>query len=226
MNKDEVRARILEIGIIPVVRASSTQEAQFAAEALAAGGIHVVEVTTTVPGGMEILREIAKSLPDVLVGAGNVFGVEKGQRALEAGAEFLVTPGIDAKTVDYATRESKLVITGALTPTEVMTAWRAGSDLVKVFPCAQVGGPQYIRALLGPFPDIPLVPTGGVNLRTAAEFITAGAAALGVGAELVQKAALKSHAHEVIRDTARKFMDVVREARSWAESREMVAGRS
>jgi 2-dehydro-3-deoxyphosphogluconate aldolase/(4S)-4-hydroxy-2-oxoglutarate aldolase len=225
MNKDEVRARVLGVGIIPVVRASSSQEAQFAAQALAAGGIPIVEITATVPSGIEIIREAVKALPDVLVGAGNVLGVESGRRCLDAGAEFLVTPGLDAKTVEYAVEKSAFIVTGALTPTEVITAWQAGSDFVKVFPCAQVGGPHYIRALLGPFPDIPLVPTGGVNLHTAAEFITAGSAALGVGNELVQKAALRSRAHEVIRDTASRFREVVREARTWAASKEMVAGR-
>jgi 2-dehydro-3-deoxyphosphogluconate aldolase / (4S)-4-hydroxy-2-oxoglutarate aldolase len=225
MNKEEVRARVLEIGIIPVVRASSSQEAQFAAEALAAGGIPIVEVTATVPGGIEILQDVVKTLSNVLVGAGNVLGVESAQRCLDAGAEFLVTPGLDVNAVEYAVEKNTFIIAGALTPTEVITAWRAGSDFVKVFPCAQVGGPHYIRALLGPFPHIPLVPTGGVNLRNAAEFITAGSAALGVGNELVQKAALKSRAHEVIRDTASRFREVVREARTWAASREMVAAR-
>lgn len=226
MNKDEVRARLLEIGIIPVVQASSSPEAQFAADALAAGGIPIVEVTVTVPDGFGILRDVAKTLPDALVGAGNVLDVESAMRSLEAGAEFLVTPGLDLKTVEYAVQGNKFIMAGALTPTEVITAWQAGSDFVKVFPCAQVGGPQYIRALLGPFPEVPLVPTGGVNLRTAAEFITAGSAALGVGAELVQKAALKSHAHDVIRDAARRFLEVVQEARTWAASRELGAGRS
>ena len=225
MSKHEVRARVLAIGIIPVVQASSSQEAKFAAEALAEGGISIVEVTSTVPGGIGILRDTVETLPHVLVGAGNVLGVENAQRCLDAGAEFLVTPGLDLKTVEYAVRENKFIITGALTPTEVIAAWQAGSDFVKVFPCAQVGGPHYIRALLGPFPDIPLVPTGGVNLRTAAEFITAGAAALGVGNELVQKAAVKSRAHEVIRDTARRFVRVVQEARSWVASGEMTAAR-
>jgi len=225
MSKDQVRARILEIGIVPVVGVPSSQEARFVAEALAAGGIPVVEVTTTVPGGIEILREVVKNQPNVLVGAGNVLGVENARRCLEAGAQFLVTPGLNLKTLEYAVHEKKFIMTGALTPTEVITAWQAGSDFVKVFPCAQVGGPQYIRALLGPFPDVPLVPTGGVNLRTAAEFIAAGAVALGVGAELVQKAALKSHAHDVIRDTARRFLEVVQEARTWAASRDLAAGR-
>jgi 2-dehydro-3-deoxyphosphogluconate aldolase / (4S)-4-hydroxy-2-oxoglutarate aldolase len=226
MTKDEVRTRLLEIGIIPVLRASSSQEAQFAADALAAGGIPIVEVTTTVSGGIEILRDAAKNLPKVLVGAGNVLGEENVKGALEAGAEFVVTPGLDLRTIEYALREKKFIMTGALTPTEVITAWQAGSDFIKVFPCAQVGGPQYIRALLGPFPDVLLVPTGGVNLRSAAEFITAGAVALGVGAELVQKAALKSHAHDVIRDAARKFLAVVQEARTWAASGDMLPARN
>jgi 2-dehydro-3-deoxyphosphogluconate aldolase / (4S)-4-hydroxy-2-oxoglutarate aldolase len=226
MTKDEVRTRLLETGIIPVLGASSSQEAQFAAEALAAGGIPIVEVTTTVPNGIEILGGVARGLPKVLVGAGNVLGVENVKRAIETGAEFVVTPGLDLKTLEYAVQEKKFIITGALTPTEVITAWRAGSDFIKVFPCAQVGGPQYIRALLGPFPEVPLVPTGGVNLRSAAEFITAGAVALGVGAELVQRAALKSRAHDVIRDGARKFLQVVQEAHSWAASKDVIGARN
>jgi len=225
MNKDEVRARISAIGVVPVIRASSLEEAQFAVEAVRAGGIPIVEITMSVPGAIEIIRNLAKSVPDAVVGAGTVLDVEAARRCLDAGAEFLVTPGLDVKTVEFALRENRFMMAGALTPTEVITAWQAGSDFVKVFPCAQVGGPAYIKALLGPFPGIPLVPTGGVNLHNAGEYIAVGSAALGVGAELVLKPALKSRAHDVIRDTARKFFDAVDEARRWAPPIESMARR-
>ncbi|HEY6290407.1 MAG TPA: bifunctional 4-hydroxy-2-oxoglutarate aldolase/2-dehydro-3-deoxy-phosphogluconate aldolase [Terriglobia bacterium] len=215
MNKDEARTRLTEIGIIPVVRASSVEEARFAVGAVADGGISVVEITMAVPGALDAIRELVRTLPDVLVGAGSVLDEEMGRRCLDAGAEFLVTTGVRLDVLDLGLKENKFAMAGALTPTEVLTAWNAGSDFVKIFPCAQVGGPSYIKALRGPFPDIPLVPTGGVNLQTASEFIQVGSAALGVGAELVLKPALKSRAHEVIRDMARRFVEVVTEARSW-----------
>jgi 2-dehydro-3-deoxyphosphogluconate aldolase / (4S)-4-hydroxy-2-oxoglutarate aldolase len=161
-----------------------------------------------------MLRELVRTLPKVLIGAGNIRDCETSRRALESGAEFLVTPDLGLETIKLGLERDKLVMAGTLTPSEVLTAWKAGSDFVKIFPCAQVGGPQYIRALKGPFPDIALVPTGGVNLNTAGEFIQAGAAALGVGAELVMKQALKSRAHDVIRDLAHRFASAVKEARS------------
>jgi 2-dehydro-3-deoxyphosphogluconate aldolase / (4S)-4-hydroxy-2-oxoglutarate aldolase len=187
MNKQQVRDRILEIGIVPVVRASSAAEALLAAEAVYAGGIPIVEITMTVPGAVEVIRELQRSaLAGVLIGAGTVLDAETARRCVDAGAEFLVCPGLNLPTVEFAVREGKLMLAGALTPTEVMMAWNGGADLVKIFPCGQVGGAKYIKALKDPFPQIPLVPTGGVNLNTAAEFIEAGAAALGIGGELVQ----------------------------------------
>ena len=186
-----------------------------AAEAVCAGGIPVVEITMTVPGALEVIRELAKNAgKEFLVGAGTVLNSEMAGRCLEAGAEFLVSPGFNGGMVAYAAREGKLVMAGALTPTEVITAWEAGADFVKIFPCGQVGGAKYIKALRGPLPQIPLVPTGGVNLQTAAEFIEAGAAALGVGGELVPAEALKSGKVEIIVENARKFVSVVRNARS------------
>jgi 2-dehydro-3-deoxyphosphogluconate aldolase / (4S)-4-hydroxy-2-oxoglutarate aldolase len=214
MKKNEVRSRIAEIGIVPVLQASSLEEARFATAALAEGGIPIVEFTILGPHAIEILRELVRSSPNVLVGAGALRDGESSRRALDASAEFLVTPDIGLETIKLGLEEDKFVMAGALTPSEVLTAWKAGCDFVKIFPCAQVGGPQYIRALRGPFPDIPLVPTGGVNLNTAGDFIQAGAAAVGVGAELIMKQALKSRAHDVIRDLARRFVSVVNEARS------------
>lgn len=214
MNKELVRNRILEVGIVPVVRAASAKQAIAAARAVCEGGIPIVEITMTVPGAVEVIRELAKrNSSDVLIGAGTVLDAEMARRCLEAGAQFLVSPGLNLPTVELAVREGILMMAGALTPTEILTAWNAGSDFVKVFPCGQVGGAKYIKALKGPFPQIPLVPTGGVNLNTAAEFIEAGCAALGVGGELVQADALKSGKYEVITENARKFVGVVNQAR-------------
>ncbi|HKW56659.1 MAG TPA: bifunctional 4-hydroxy-2-oxoglutarate aldolase/2-dehydro-3-deoxy-phosphogluconate aldolase [Candidatus Acidoferrum sp.] len=215
MNKEEARRWIEEIGVIPVIRAASAREARIAAEAVRAGGITVVEITMTVPGAVQAIRELRKSCGlDVLVGAGTVLSPEAAVECIEAGAEFLVSPGLNLKTIEAAARHEKLMLAGALTPTEVITAWEAGSDLVKIFPCGQVGGAKYIKALKGPLPQVPLVPTGGVNLQTAAEFIEAGAAALGVGGELVQAKALQAGQPEVIAENARKFLEAVREARA------------
>jgi len=215
MNKQQVRDKIVEIGVVPVVRASSPAEALLAAQAVCDGGIPIVEITMTVPGAVDVIRELRKSaLSGVLVGAGTVLDAETARRCLGAGAEFLVSPGLNVPTVEFAVREGKLIMAGALTPTEVITAWNAGADFVKVFPCGQVGGAKYIKALKGPLPQIPLVPTGGVNLNTAAEFIEAGSAALGIGGELVQSDALKSGKLEVIVESARRFLAIVREARA------------
>lgn len=215
MDKEEVRARIVETGVVPVVRASSSREARIAADAVCEGGIPIVEITMTVPGAVDVIRDLAKSSSgDVLVGAGTVLNVDAAKQCLDVGAQFLVSPGLNLQVVQLARSEAKLMMAGALTPTEVITAWEAGSDFVKVFPCGQVGGAKYIKALKGPFPQIPLVPTGGVNLNTAAEFIEAGATALGVGGELVQAEALKSNRPGIIVENARKFLAIVKETRA------------
>lgn len=225
MNKQQVRDRIVEIGVVPVVRASSAAEALLAAEAVCTGGIPIVEITMTVPGAVEVIRELQRiALAGVLIGAGTVLDAETARRCVEAGAEFLVSPGLNLPTVEFAAREGKLMLAGALTPTEVMMAWNGGADLVKIFPCGQVGGAKYIKALKGPFPQIPLVPTGGVNLNTAAEFIEAGAAALGIGGELVEARALKSGKPEAIVENARQFLAVVQQARARMMSADVPAG--
>jgi 2-dehydro-3-deoxyphosphogluconate aldolase / (4S)-4-hydroxy-2-oxoglutarate aldolase len=215
MDKNAVRERILSVGIVPVVRASSSAEARTASEAVCKGGIPIVEITMTVPGAVEVIRELVKQFPpdQLLVGAGTVLNPEQAQRCLDAGAQFLVSPGFNAKTVALATAERRLIMAGALTPTEVIAAWEAGSDFVKVFPAGNVGGPKYIKALKGPLPDVPLIPTGGVNLQTAAEFLEAGAAALGIGGELVHPGHLKSGNTEAIVDAARTFVAIVKETR-------------
>ena len=224
MDKQRVRERIAEIGIVPVVRASSPREARMAADAVCEGGIPIVEITMTVPGAVDVIRELTKSgSSDVLVGAGTVLNVDTARRCLDAGAQFLVSPGLNLEVVKLVSGEGKLMMAGALTPTEVITAWESGSDFVKVFPCGQVGGAKYIKALKGPLPQVPLVPTGGVNLHTAAEFIEAGAAALGVGGELVQAEALKADKPEMIVENARKFLAVVKETRARMSASRVVA---
>lgn len=224
MDKQKIRDRIIEIGIVPVVRAASPREARIATDAVCEGGIPIVEITMTVPGAVDVIRELTKGgASDVLVGAGTVLNLEAARRCLDAGAQFLVSPGLNLQVVELAVREGKLMMAGALTPTEVITAWEAGSDFVKVFPCGMVGGAKYIKALKGPLPQVPLVPTGGVNLNTAAEFIEAGAAALGIGGELVQADALRANTPEVIVENARKFLAIVRQARAQMASASIAA---
>src|SRR5439155_1132253 len=187
----KINQRIMEVGLIPVVRASSTDEASAIVEAIKSGGVSVLEITMTVPGAIRLIERIAERYgSDVLLGAGTVLDAETARAVILAGAEFVVTPSLRLSTIEVCKRYSKVVIPGALTPTEVITAWEAGADFVKVFPCDNVGGPKYIRALKGPFPQIDFIPTGGVNLNTAAEFIAAGSAALAVGSELVDKKAV------------------------------------
>ncbi len=213
MKKQEVRSLIEQIGIVPVIRVSSPQEARFAAEAVCQGGIPIVEITMTVPKALEVISELVKTAPDVVVGAGTVLNEETARKCADAGSQFLVSPGFNAPTVAVAQTLDLLIMAGALTPTEVMTAWDSGADFVKVFPCGNLGGPSYIRALKGPLPEVPLVPTGGVNLDTAADYIRAGAAALGVGGELVPKEALQLRQAEVIRTLAARFRELVKGAR-------------
>jgi 2-dehydro-3-deoxyphosphogluconate aldolase/(4S)-4-hydroxy-2-oxoglutarate aldolase len=219
MDKQKVRERIMEIGIVPVVRASSANQACLAAEAVRLGGIPIVEITMTVPGAVELIRELVKNCgSEVLIGAGTILNADAARRCIDAGAEFLVSPGLNLETVALAAREGKLMMAGALTPTEVMAAWDAGADFIKIFPCGQVGGAKYIKALKGPFPQIPFIPTGGVNLNTAAEFLEAGSVALGIGGELVQAEALKTNKPEIIAENARKFLAIVKHTRAQAAS--------
>lgn len=214
MTKQEVANRIAEIGIVPVVRAASAKQGMQAAEAVCAGGIPIVEMTMTVPGAIDLIAQLSKGMgSDVLIGAGTVLDAGTAQRCIDAGAQFLVSPGFDLETVKLANRLGKLIMAGGLTPTEVITAWKAGSDLVKIFPCGTVGGAKYIKALKAPLPHIPMIPTGGVNLNTAAEFIQAGSAALGIGGELVSASALQSGNTSEIVEAARKFVAIVRETR-------------
>jgi len=210
----------MEIGIVPVVRAASAQQAMQAAAAVSAGGIPIVEITMTVPGAIDVIAQLAKTKgPDALIGAGTVLDAETARRCIDAGADFLVSPGFDLPTVQLARQQDKLMMAGALTPTEVIAAWKAGSDFVKIFPCGTVGGAKYIKALKGPLPQVRMVPTGGVNLDTAADFIQAGADALGIGGELISAAACKSGNLSVITEAARLYVAIVREARRAATTR-------
>src|SRR5579863_407208 len=217
MTKQEVANRIMEIGVVPVVRASSAKQAMLAAEAVRAGGIPIVEVTMTVPSAIEVIAELSKNMgSEVLIGAGTVLDADTALRCIDAGAEFVVSPGFDLETVRSMNQACKLMMAGALTPTEVIGAWKAGSDFVKIFPCGAVGGAKYIKALKGPLPQIPMIPTGGVNLTTASDFILAGAAALGIGGELVSASALESGDLAPIVEAARGFVSIVRNARKSA----------
>lgn len=213
-SKKEVRALIEEVGLVPVIRAQSAEEALFAAEAISTGGIPIVEITMTVPGAIDAIQDLVRNAPRLLVGAGTVLTADAARRCIDAGAKFLVSPGFNAATIAFAHERDTLIIAGALTPTEIMAAWDAGADFIKVFPCDNLGGPKYIKALKGPFPQVPMVPTGGVNLQTAADYIRAGAAALGVGGELVQKEALRTHNAELLRGLAKQFVDLVKSARN------------
>jgi 2-dehydro-3-deoxyphosphogluconate aldolase/(4S)-4-hydroxy-2-oxoglutarate aldolase len=216
MKKKDVRALIEKTGIVPVIRAASPDEARFAAEAVSKGGIAVVEITMTVPGALEVIADLRKTMPDLLVGAGTVLNKKMALDCAKAGAQFLVTPGFSRQAVDAARKLDLVIMAGALTPSEVMVAWEAGADFVKVFPCGNVGGANYIKALKGPLPQVPLVPTGGVNLETAADYIRAGAAALGVGGELILKRAMHERKSELISELATQYVELVKEARDGA----------
>lgn len=214
MTKDEARQRILQVGIISVVRASTANQARMAAEAVCAGGIPIVEITMTVPGALEVIAQLSRSIgSEVLIGAGTVLDVDTAKACFAAGAQFLVSPGFDCPTVELARQQGKLVMAGALTATEVITAFRAGSDFVKIFPCGNVGGPSYIKALKAALPQIAMVPTGGVNLSNAAEFLRAGSSAIGVGGELCTRAALEAGDAAAIAAAARQYVEVVNGAR-------------
>jgi 2-dehydro-3-deoxyphosphogluconate aldolase/(4S)-4-hydroxy-2-oxoglutarate aldolase len=213
MTREEVRARIHEIGIIPAVRLYSADDALFAAEAVYAGAIPIVEVTMTVPGAIEVIRQLTRQNTGILVGAGTLFHVETARKCLDAGAAFLTTPGLDLEIVNFALGREVVVFPGALTPTEVMAAWKAGSDFVKVFPCFANGGPAYIQALKAPFSEVPLIASGGVNQTNATDFIRAGAVALGIGRDLIHQDAIRRRERSWIIELSRRYLKMVAEAR-------------
>jgi 2-dehydro-3-deoxyphosphogluconate aldolase/(4S)-4-hydroxy-2-oxoglutarate aldolase len=219
MKKAEVCALIKEIGIVPAIRMSSAEDAHFAAESITSGGVPIVEITMTVAGAIDLISHLVRYHPKMLVGAGTIMDTEMARQCVEAGASFLTSPGFDLTLIEFAAKKDVAVLGGALTPTEVITAWRAGSDFVKVFPCAQVGGDSYIKALKAPLPQIPLIAAGGVNQQTAGNFILAGATAIGVGAELIPTEAIERRQAARIRELAQRFVGFVKDARSRLDAR-------
>ncbi|MGA2270011.1 MAG: bifunctional 4-hydroxy-2-oxoglutarate aldolase/2-dehydro-3-deoxy-phosphogluconate aldolase [Bryobacteraceae bacterium] len=220
MTSKEILAFITEVGIVPVVRTSSAEGAIQAVEAIYQGGVRAAEITMTVPGAIHALEKLADRFGGkIMLGAGTVLDPETARACLLAGAQFIVTPSLRLSTIEMAKRYSKVVCPGALTPTEVLTAWESGADVVKIFPCGNVGGPKYIKALKGPFPQIEMIPTGGVNLETAGDFLKAGACAVAVGGELVDAKSIKEGRFDVIENRAHQYLAAIAKARS-----EMQAG--
>ena len=215
MNKHDVLAKIREVGLIPVIRAESPEAAGRAIDAIRAGGVPILEITMTVPGAIDLIEDIARKYgKDAVVGAGTVLDPETARACILAGAQFVVSPSLNLETIACCRRYGVAVLPGALTPTEVVAAWQAGADMVKVFPAGALGGASYIKALKAPLPQIDLVPTGGVSLKTAADFIKAGATALGVGADLVDTQALAAGQAGEITRKAREFVELVKAARA------------
>lgn len=215
VQKAQVLSRIEEVALVPVIRAPSPELALAAVEAIVDGGISIFEITLTVPGAVQVIERLVKRLgARAVIGAGTVLTPEQARACLDAGAEFVVSPGLDLPTLELVLKADIAAIPGALTPTEVITAWHAGADIVKIFPCSAMGGPPYLKALKGPFPQVPLLPTGGVTAATAHEYLEAGAVALGIGSELVAAEALSTGQLDVISERARELVSAVRRARS------------
>lgn len=212
---NEIQQRIEAAGLIPVLRARSAKEALAVVEAMVAGGVSVIEVTMTVPGALDVLRALKKNYGDkLLLGSGTVTAAEECAATIDAGALFVVSPSLHLEVIAKTKEMGKVSIPGALTPTEVITAWKAGADYVKVFPCSAVGGASYLKALRAPFPQLRLIPTGGVTLATAADFLKAGAAALGVGSDLVNTAAVADGKPQVVTNAARAYLEIIAQSRT------------
>jgi 2-dehydro-3-deoxyphosphogluconate aldolase/(4S)-4-hydroxy-2-oxoglutarate aldolase len=218
LTRAEVRNRIEEIGILPAIRVSAAERARFAVEAVNRAGIPLAEITMTVPKALDVIKQMATSLPEMVIGAGTVLDTETARRCLDAGAQFLTSPGFVPEVVEFALKNDVVVFPGALTPTEVITAWKAGADFVKIFPCAEVGGYHYIRTLKVPLPQVSLIASGGVNQQTAFDFILAGSSALGIGGELMPPEALSKRKEAQIQELARRFLNMVKDARAQRES--------
>lgn len=210
MTKTQVLQHMRDIGLVPVLRAESEEQALALATAIADGGVTVLEVTMTVPGAVRVMRRLTKERPDILIGAGTVLDPETARMCMLEGAQFIVSPALNTKTIEMCHRYSIAVLPGALTPTEVVTAWQAGADVVKVFPANALGGPKYLKSLKAPLPQVHMIPTGGVSLETAHEFLEAEAFALGVGADLVDVKAAAAGEHHKITASARKYMEIVK----------------
>ena len=215
MNRAEVIQKIKDIGVVPVVRADSPEEALQAVEAIKEGGVPILEITMTVPGAVKVIEKIADKFGDeVVLGAGTVLDPETARACILAGATFVVSPALNLATIELCKRYSVPICPGALTPTEVVTAWQAGADFVKVFPCSAMGGSSYIKGLKAPLPQVELIPTGGVNLNTAADFIKAGSSALGIGADLVDVKAIRAGDVHIVTERAKQFAQIVKDARA------------
>ncbi|MEO8574198.1 MAG: bifunctional 4-hydroxy-2-oxoglutarate aldolase/2-dehydro-3-deoxy-phosphogluconate aldolase [Pyrinomonadaceae bacterium] len=212
MNKAETISRIISGGVIPVIRASSQEEALAVIDSIAAGGITTVEITMTVPGAVELMAKLSER-EDLLIGAGSVLDPETARECIAAGAKFIVSPATNLDTILYCNESEIVVMPGGLTPTEIVNAWDAGADSVKVFPADAMGGAKYLRSLKAPLPNLRLIPTGGVNQETAADFIRAGAEAIGVGADLVDLKAVREGRASDITNAAKKYLEIVMEAR-------------
>lgn len=217
MKKDEICKRIREIAIIPAVRVLSGDDAHFAAEAVMRGGIPIVEITLTVPGAAELMAHLVRSDPNVIVGAGTVLDIDTARRCVDAGARFLTSPTFDPEIIDFGIKQDIAVLPGVMTPTEALAAWKAGADFVKVFPIAQIGCEKYIKALSASLPQIPLIAAGGVTQQTAGNYILSGAAAIGLGKELIPTEAIERRQSERIRELAHRFAKLVRDARQQIE---------
>ena len=218
MNKEEVRKQIQDVGLIPSIRVDSAASAIFVAENVAAGGIPIMEIAATIPDSNKVIHELTRRFPSVVVGSEVVAGLEQAQRQLDAGAAFLTGPGFEEELVSFCVDKKIAVLPGALTPTEVLLAYKAGADFVKVFPCSELGGERYIRALKAPLPHVPLVAAGGVTQTTASSFITAGAVALGVGEDLIPHQAVRFKEGAWIRELASRFLNFVKQARAEMEA--------
>ena len=216
MRKEEVLQALREIGLVPVLRAESVEKAMALATAIADGGVTVLEITMTVPGAMKVMRRLAEERPDILIGAGTVLDAETARMCILEGAKFVVSPALNLATIEMCHRYSIAVLPGALTPTEIVTAWQAGADVVKIFPASAMGGAKYLKTLKAPLPQIEMIPTGGVSLATAKEFLESGAFALGVGADLVDAKAMADGKPEIVTESARKYLAIVKEVRSSA----------
>jgi 2-dehydro-3-deoxyphosphogluconate aldolase/(4S)-4-hydroxy-2-oxoglutarate aldolase len=213
MNQETVRNRIQQIGIIPAIRVASAEDAEFAVEAISASGIPIAEVTMTVPGACAVIQKLASKHPELIIGAGTVVDLETARRCLDSGSRFLSSPNLNLAVIDFARKHGVVVFPGASTPTEIFTAWEAGSDFVKVFPCSAHGGASYIRSLKAPFPQIPLIASGGVTEQTAADFIQAGSAAVGIGRDLVSVEAIRRRKADWFDELSRRFLEIIENAR-------------
>lgn len=216
MTKKEVRARIEKLAIIPAVRAATDEDALFAAEAVSRGGLPIVELTMTVPKATELIAHLLNKHPHMLVGAGTVLSLEVAKACLAAGAKFISSPGLDLEILDFTVKAGVIAMPGALTPTEIMAAVKAGADFVKIFPCSQLGGVDYLHALKRPFPGVAFVAAGGVNQQTAGQYLEAGAAAVGIGKDLIPPRAISTHEATWIEELTRRYVETVKYLRETA----------